>query len=127
MIGAVAGALVGAVCTLAFVWLLGGRDWAIRRESAVRGDTAAAVKRNAIPGLAESSLGTQPTRACPSSAVTWVVSDIEGSTRLWEACPRSTKLAHNLHDTLVRSLLADYHGSAHNYPSAFCWHLCRSS
>lgn len=74
-------------------------------------DTVSAVKRSAIPGLASGCLGTLPSRSNSAlSCVTWVITDIEGSTRLWETCPRSTKAALDLHDALIRKLLADYHG-----------------
>lgn len=42
--------------------------------------------------------------------VTWVVTDIEGSTKLWEHCSTAMKQGLEVHDYYMRTLLAEYNG-----------------
>src|SRR5215470_12109726 len=46
-----------------------------------------------------------------SSAVTFVFTDIEGSTRLWEAEPERMRDALAAHDALLREAVVSNHGS----------------
>jgi class 3 adenylate cyclase len=45
----------------------------------------------------------------PTGTVTFLFTDIEGSTRLWEQHPRAMQAAMALHDTLLREAI-EQHG-----------------
>ena len=47
----------------------------------------------------------------PSGTVTFLFTDIEGSTRLWEQDPRATRTALARHDGLVEAIVARHAGS----------------
>jgi predicted ATPase/class 3 adenylate cyclase len=46
----------------------------------------------------------------PSGTVTFLLTDLEGSTRLWEQDPPSMKAAMVRHDDLLEKTIAEYHG-----------------
>src|SRR5947199_3038283 len=46
----------------------------------------------------------------PSGTVTFLFTDIEGSTRMWEELPRAMQLALARHDTLLRDAIESHHG-----------------
>lgn len=46
----------------------------------------------------------------PTGTVTFLFSDIEGSTRLWKAHPETMKVALAEHDTIVRSAIESVTG-----------------
>lgn len=46
----------------------------------------------------------------PSGTVTFVFTDIEGSTALWESHPKAMRLALTRHDELLRTTLAAHGG-----------------
>src|SRR5207248_5344375 len=60
---------------------------------------------------------------CPKGArtVTFLFTDIEGSTRLWEENPDAMRLALAQHDTLLRSCIESYGGRVFKtVGDAFC-------
>ena len=50
------------------------------------------------------------TRSLPSGVVTFVLSDVVGSTRLWEHAPAATKAALARHDALIACVMAAHGG-----------------
>ncbi len=46
----------------------------------------------------------------PAGTVTFLFTDIEGSTRLWEETPEAMRLALARHDTLLRQAIEDNDG-----------------
>jgi len=46
----------------------------------------------------------------PTGTVTFLFTDIEGSTHLWEQHPDAMRVAHTRHDTLLRSVVEQNHG-----------------
>ncbi|MFN8474704.1 MAG: tetratricopeptide repeat protein [Anaerolineae bacterium] len=46
----------------------------------------------------------------PTGAITFLFTDIEGSTRLWESHPTEMQLALRRHDVLIRGAIEDHHG-----------------
>ena len=46
----------------------------------------------------------------PTGTVTFLFTDIEGSTKLWEQHPDAMRSAHARHDTLLRSAVQQHHG-----------------
>ncbi|MFY9781008.1 MAG: adenylate/guanylate cyclase domain-containing protein [Candidatus Baltobacteraceae bacterium] len=57
-----------------------------------------------------SSLVRSEGRGIPTGAVTFLFTDIEGSTRRWEANPEAMRLALRRHDALVRTALEGHGG-----------------
>jgi predicted ATPase/class 3 adenylate cyclase len=51
-----------------------------------------------------------PNSALPTGAVTFLFTDIEGSTRLWETHPEAMRVALARHDALIRSVIVDANG-----------------
>src|SRR6266852_8574237 len=49
-------------------------------------------------------------RALPNGVVTFLMTDVEGSTRLWERDPEAMSLALQRHDTLVAACIQRYNG-----------------
>src|SRR5437773_2186328 len=47
----------------------------------------------------------------PSSTVTFLLTDIEGSTRLWEQHPEAMRLALARHDALAAAVIAQHAGT----------------
>jgi len=47
----------------------------------------------------------------PSGTLTFLFTDIEGSTRLWEEDPEQARLAMARHDRLIEQLVSEHHGS----------------
>jgi len=56
------------------------------------------------------ALATSPLEAAPSGTVALVFTDIEGSTRLWEHCSAGMRTALEIHDRILRTLLASRAG-----------------
>ena len=46
----------------------------------------------------------------PSGTVTFVFTDVEGSTSLWQENPRAMAAALARHDDIVRAAVEDHHG-----------------
>src|SRR6478672_1032215 len=46
----------------------------------------------------------------PSGTVTFLFTDLEGSTRLWEAQPNAMQVALARHDAILRDAVATHHG-----------------
>src|ERR1051326_6366167 len=46
----------------------------------------------------------------PTGNVTFLFTDIEGSTRLWERCPDAMRFALARHDLLLRNVIGRHHG-----------------
>ena len=46
----------------------------------------------------------------PSSTVTFVLTDLEGSTRLWEQDPDAMKIAMGRHDELLENAIDEHRG-----------------
>src|SRR5215207_11387468 len=51
----------------------------------------------------------------PSGTVTFLFTDIEGSTRLWERAPEAMRAAVARHDELVGSAVQAHHGSLYKH------------
>ena len=47
----------------------------------------------------------------PTGTVTFLFTDVEGSTRVWEQQPQAMSQALLLHDTLLRAAIEDHGGS----------------
>jgi class 3 adenylate cyclase len=47
----------------------------------------------------------------PTGTVTFLFTDLEGSTRLWEQCPDATRQALSRHDALIEALVAEHEGT----------------
>src|SRR5215813_13877059 len=57
----------------------------------------------------------------PSGTVTFLFTDIEGSTRLWERCPEAMRLALARHDVLLREAIERHNGHVFKtIGDAFC-------
>jgi class 3 adenylate cyclase len=52
----------------------------------------------------------------PTGTVTFLFTDIEGSTKLWEQQPEPMRIALARHDALMRQAIADHSGVA--FPTA---------
>ncbi|MBZ4418377.1 adenylate/guanylate cyclase domain-containing protein [Myxococcus sp. RHSTA-1-4] len=71
---------------------------------------APAGNLRALPGHEPASAeGTSPS-VPPTGTVALVFTDVQGSTRLWERCGPSMRAALEVHDRVLRSLLADGNG-----------------
>src|SRR5262249_52364166 len=46
----------------------------------------------------------------PGGTVTFLFTDIEGSTRLWERCPDAMRLTLARHDMILRQVIGKHHG-----------------
>jgi predicted ATPase/class 3 adenylate cyclase len=46
----------------------------------------------------------------PSGTVTFLITDIEGSTRLWQEMPEAMSIAHARHDEIMRKAIEAHHG-----------------
>jgi len=55
------------------------------------------------------------TRSSPSHVVTFLFTDIEGSTRRWEADPDAMRAALQAHNRALRDAVAAHHGEVFNY------------
>jgi len=47
----------------------------------------------------------------PSGTVTFLFTDIEGSTARWEGHPETMRIALARHDTLIRTAIDEHHGN----------------
>src|SRR5690349_19008777 len=54
--------------------------------------------------------GHQPDQALPSGIVTFLFTDVEGSTRLWEHLPDEAGRALARHDALIETIVARHDG-----------------
>ena len=57
----------------------------------------------------------------PSGTVTFLFTDIEGSTRLWERDAAPMRAAVARHDALLRDVIVAHHGSLYKHIGAY-WH-----
>ena len=57
----------------------------------------------------------------PTGTITFLFTDIEGSTRLWERCPDAMRAALARHDTLLREMIERHKGHVFKtVGDAFC-------
>jgi predicted ATPase/class 3 adenylate cyclase/Tfp pilus assembly protein PilF len=69
--------------------------------------------RDALPGKEADSTAVPPGVPLPmpsTGVLTFLQTDVEGSTRLWEQCPDAMRAARVRHDVLVEALVAEHHG-----------------
>jgi class 3 adenylate cyclase len=66
----------------------------------------AAASAEASPG----GLAEDVEAGLPAGTVTFLLTDIEGSTRLWEAAPEAMEMALERHDRLVAEVLGEHGG-----------------
>src|SRR6266487_1916769 len=60
--------------------------------------------------LSESFAGAAVSEALPAGTVTFLLTDIEGSTRLWESVPEAMEVALERHNRLVTGMIDDHGG-----------------
>src|SRR6266487_4435532 len=60
--------------------------------------------------LSESFAGAAVSEALPAGTVTFLLTDIEGSTRLWESVPEAMEVALERHNRLVTGVIDDHGG-----------------
>src|SRR4051812_31927887 len=60
------------------------------------------------PGI---SMSPEPASPTPTGVVTFLFTDIEGSTRRWEADPDAMRSALQVHDATLRRVVASYGGA----------------
>jgi class 3 adenylate cyclase/DNA-binding CsgD family transcriptional regulator len=65
---------------------------------------------SAIMAAPERARRAQPTGSLPSGTITFLFTDVEGSTQLWERHPDSMRQALARHDTLVETCVARFEG-----------------
>ena len=46
----------------------------------------------------------------PSGTVTFLLTDVEGSTALWEEAPEAMRTALARHDAMIRAAIVEHHG-----------------
>jgi class 3 adenylate cyclase/tetratricopeptide (TPR) repeat protein len=56
------------------------------------------------------SLGSEDESRLPGGLVTFLLTDIEGSTAMWDASPQDMAIALARHDALIASVVGDHHG-----------------
>src|SRR5271166_2256901 len=62
-----------------------------------------------------------PQGQLPTGTVTFLFTDVEGSTRLWEAHPQEMRVALSRHDAIVREAIEGSHGQVYRTQGdAFC-------
>jgi hypothetical protein len=66
------------------------------------------------PGVSSAGLGQPGDADVPPGTVTFLLTDFEGSTRLWETAPEAMEVALERHDRLVTSVIEE-HGTAGRY------------
>src|SRR5438093_6326796 len=59
-----------------------------------------------FPERSVDSLVSKPTTNLPTGTVTFLFTDIEGSTQLWEQSPEAMKAAHARHESIIREVVA---------------------
>mmetsp|Transcript_17700 Transcript_17700/g.26812 ORF Transcript_17700/g.26812 Transcript_17700/m.26812 type:complete len:788 (+) Transcript_17700:3-2366(+) len=69
---------------------------------------AALTSENSVPGTANSS--TSSSSGPPSNNATIVLTDVQGSTSLWEADPQAMQTALDIHDKILRQQCAAHNG-----------------
>lgn len=62
------------------------------------------------PGVGGSSRRRSPSVEAPTGTVALVFTDVQGSTRLWERCGGGMRTALEVHDRVLRALLAEHGG-----------------
>ena len=60
------------------------------------------------------------TAAAPSGVVTFLFTDVEGSTRRWEADAEGMRAALAAHDEVLRSAIEEHGGGCSNTPVTAC-------
>jgi TolB-like protein/class 3 adenylate cyclase/Tfp pilus assembly protein PilF len=63
------------------------------------------------PSTASPVQASESANELPTGVVTFLFTDIEGSTRLWETHPEAMQTALGRHDVLLRDAINDHHGS----------------
>jgi class 3 adenylate cyclase len=69
-----------------------------------------AVDRLAPPAQSITQISRLPTTGLPTGTVTFLFTDIEGSTRLWEQHPAAMREALAQHDTILRQIIVTHGG-----------------
>ena len=72
-------------------------------------ESFAAISAGA-PGVSWSGLGLPATAELPAGTVTFLLTDIEGSTRLWEDVPEAMEVALERHDRLLAEVIEGHGG-----------------
>ncbi|HYO73243.1 MAG TPA: adenylate/guanylate cyclase domain-containing protein, partial [Archangium sp.] len=62
------------------------------------------------PAVGGASRQRSPSVAAPTGTVALVFTDVQGSTRLWERCSGGMRTALDVHDRVLRALLAEHGG-----------------
>ena len=68
---------------------------------------AAPNRHNPIPAIPRADASTPP---LPSGTLTFLVTDIEGSTRLWQGAPAAIQIALARHDVILRQRIETHGG-----------------
>ena len=74
------------------------------------GGVAVAVHERVLPSGWQGRRGRLRAVAAPSGTVTFLFTDIEGSTGLWEAAPEAMRSALERHDAILRGAVDDFGG-----------------
>ena len=72
-------------------------------------ESFAAISAGA-PGVSWSGLGLPATAELPAGTVTFLLTDIEGSTRLWETVPEAMEAALERHDSVLGEVISGHGG-----------------
>jgi class 3 adenylate cyclase len=75
-------------------------DWAVSAEAPAAPPVASPAGSPAGPGEAE----------LPAGTVMFLLTDIEGSTRLWEVVPEAMEVALERHNRLLTGVIEDHGG-----------------
>src|SRR5690349_19948819 len=62
------------------------------------------------PGIGGTSRRRSPSVEAPTGTVALVFTDVQGSTQLWERCSGGMRTALEVHDRVLRTLLAEHGG-----------------
>src|SRR4051794_20561520 len=62
------------------------------------------------PGRTPSGTGVEGMAELPSGTVTFLLTDVEGSTALWEEAPEAMRAALARHDVLLRAAIREHGG-----------------
>jgi predicted ATPase/class 3 adenylate cyclase len=71
---------------------------------------ADAVSSTSTPSLSSPAPGEPGSTELPSGTVTFLLTDIEGSTRLWESEPEAMEVALRRHDRVLAGVIEEYGG-----------------
>ena len=65
------------------------------------------------------------TAAAPSGVVTFLFTDVEGSTRRWEADAQAMRAALAVHDKVLRTAIEAYDGFLYSHTATVSWRHSR--